>query len=153
MKFTFSVAENESPPPSGYDLGHVDVLGSEGRASSRGRTPDQAMMIYLSVTLLLDGVRRFLTGRDRTYESAAVDSSFSLDFAKEKGGWVTTSHEGVLVDRSTERELADALLRGAEAFSRMTLHHLPPDDAGREDLEASLAEFAGWLAGWGAKRD
>ncbi|MGX1091852.1 hypothetical protein RKD47_002533 [Streptomyces albogriseolus] len=36
------------------------------------------MMICLSVTLLLDGLRRFLSGKERSYRSAAVDSSFSL---------------------------------------------------------------------------
>ncbi|CAL9525144.1 hypothetical protein [Streptomyces sp. enrichment culture] len=145
LEFTFSVAENQPPPPSGFDLGHVRVRGSEGEVSSRERAPDQAMMIHLSVTLLLDGVRSFLAGRDRVCESAAVDSSFSLKFARSKGGWVETSHAGVLVDRSTEKDLADALFRGADAFARATLPHLPPDDAGREDLEAALAEFEGFL--------
>lgn len=141
MEFTFSVAENQSPPPSGFDLVHICVRGSEGEASSRNRTPEQAMMSHLSVTLLLDGVRCFLDGRDRTYASVAVDSAFSLKFTRAKGGWVETSHEGVLVDRSAEKDLADALFRGADTFARATLRHLPPDDAGRQDLEASLAEF------------
>jgi hypothetical protein len=144
MEFTFSVAENQPPPPSGFDLGHVQVRGSEGEAGSRARTPDQVMMIHLSVTLLLDGVRRFLSGRDRTYESAAVGSSFSLKFSRVRGGWIETSHQGVLVDRSPERDVADALFRSAAAFARATLRHLPPDDAGREDLEAALTEFEGW---------
>ncbi|MFJ8085040.1 hypothetical protein ACIQ6Y_31035 [Streptomyces sp. NPDC096205] len=144
MKFTFSVADDELPPASGFDLGHMDVLGSEGEANSRDRTPDQAMMIYLSVTLLLDGVRHFLTGRERTYESAAVVSSFSLKFSRKKGGWLETRHESALVDRSSEKDLAAALYQGADTFARATLRHLPLDDAGRGDLEASLAEFGRW---------
>ncbi|MFD5004208.1 hypothetical protein ACFWMV_15000 [Streptomyces mutabilis] len=61
----FSVDESGKPPPSGFDLGHIDVLGGEGAVSSRDRGPDGAMMIYLSVTLLLDGLRRFLSGKER----------------------------------------------------------------------------------------
>ncbi|WP_258054631.1 hypothetical protein [Streptomyces sp. Ru71] len=72
MEFRFSIDENVPPPPSGYDLGHVDVTGNLGEATSRGGPTDQAMMIYLSLTLLLDGLRRFLFGRDRSYSSAAV---------------------------------------------------------------------------------
>ncbi|MGW7296574.1 MULTISPECIES: hypothetical protein [unclassified Streptomyces] len=146
MEFTFSVADDQQPPPSGFDLGHMDVRGSEGEASSRDRTPDQAMMIYLSLTLLLDGLRQFLTGRDRTYESAAVDSSFSLHFARRGDGLVETSHAGEVVDRSTEKELAGSVFRAAEQFGRTHLPGLPPDDAGREDLEASPAQFASTLA-------
>jgi hypothetical protein len=145
VEFTFSVAENQPPPTSGFDLGHVRVRGSEREVGSRGRTPDQAMMIHLSVTLLLDGVRRFLSVRDRVYVSTVVDSSFVLKFMRVKGGWVETRHEDVLVDRSTEKDLADALFRGADAFARATLRHLPSDDAGREDLEVSLAEFEDFL--------
>lgn len=152
MEFEFSISENEPPPPSGFDLGHVDVRGSEGQTTSRDRSPDQAMMICLSLTLLLDGLRNFLMDGNRTsYESAAVDSSFSLKFSRRQDaeGSIETAHEGVLVDRSTTRDLATAVLKAAREFARATLPHLPPDDAGREDLEKSLAEFEDFLAGLG----
>ncbi|WP_254398756.1 hypothetical protein [Streptomyces sp. AC602_WCS936] len=84
VEFEFSVDENETPPSSGFDLGHIDVLGGEGAISSRDRGPDGAMMIYLSVTLLLDGLRRLLCGKERSYRSAAVE----------------TTYQGALVDRS-----------------------------------------------------
>ncbi|MBC2908236.1 hypothetical protein [Streptomyces cupreus] len=150
MEFKFAVAEDELPPPSGFDLGHVDVWGSKGRTTSRDRRPDQAMMIYLSLTLLLDGLRYFLVDGNRSsYESAAVDSSFSLKFTRgrEDDGSIETTHGGVLLDRSTTRELATAVYKAAKEFAQATLPNLPPDDAGREDLEKSLAEFEDFLAG------
>lgn len=146
MEFRFSIDENVPPPPSGYDLGHVDVSGSLGEATSRGGARDRAMMIYLSLTLLLDGLRRFLSGRDRSYTSAAVDSSFSLTFKRSKGGLIETTHEGDLVDRSTPREVAAAVYTGAREFAADNLPQLPVDDAGREDLEQSLTEFERYLA-------
>ncbi|WP_328873152.1 hypothetical protein OHT76_25305 [Streptomyces sp. NBC_00287] len=152
MEFKFAVAEDEQPPPSGFDLGHVDVRGSEGQATSRDRRPDQAMMICLSLTLLLDGLRHFLRDGSRTsYESAAVDSSFSLKFTRgrDNDGSIETTHEGVLVDRSTSEELATAVHQAAKQFARATFPDLAPDDAGREDLEKSLAEFEDFLAGLG----
>ncbi|MDT9700839.1 hypothetical protein [Streptomyces sp. P17] len=152
MEFKFSIAENEPPPPSGFDLGHVDVWGTEGQATSRHRRPDQSMMICLSLPLLLDGLRNFLLDGNRTsYESAAVDSSFSLRFSRRKDdeGSIETTHEGVLVDCSTTRDLAIAVHKAAKQFARATLPHLPPDDAGREDLEKALAEFEDFLAGRG----
>lgn len=34
MKFEFSLDENETPPPSGFDLGHIAVWGSDGAATT-----------------------------------------------------------------------------------------------------------------------
>ncbi|MEU5308143.1 hypothetical protein [Streptomyces sp. NPDC021562] len=141
MEFVFSVDENEAPPPSGFDLGHIDVRGDRGEASSRNHTPDQAMMIYLSLTLLLDGLRRFLPGRDRFFTTSAVDSSFSLTFRRAKDGSIETVHDGKVIDRSSVPDLASAVHTGAERFATPRLSLLPGDDAGREDLEKSLAEF------------
>ncbi|MFG3017003.1 hypothetical protein ACGFZQ_00330 [Streptomyces sp. NPDC048254] len=141
IRFEFSVDENEAPPPSGFDLGHMDVRGDRGEASSRDRTPDQAMMIYLSLPLLMDGLRRFLPGRDRSFTTSAVDSSFSLTFRRGRDGSIETLHDGTVFDRSSAADLASAVHTGAERFARPRLPLLPEDDAGREDLENSLAAF------------
>ncbi|MFE2061497.1 hypothetical protein ACFXDH_03710 [Streptomyces sp. NPDC059467] len=145
MEFEFSVDENEAPPPSGFDLGHMDVRGDRGEASSRDRTPDQAMMIYLSLTLLLDSLRRFLPGRDRSCTTSVVDSSFSLTFRRGKDGSIETLHDGTVIDRSSAADLAGAVHTGAERFAGPRLPLLPEDDAGREDLEKSLAEFGNFV--------
>ncbi|MER6269754.1 hypothetical protein ACFY0B_30385 [Streptomyces sp. NPDC001797] len=145
-RFEFSVAENETPPPSGFDLGHVDVRGNRGEASSRDRTPDQAMMIYLSLPLLMDGLRRFLPGRDRSFTTSAVDSSFSLTFRRGEDGTIKTLHDGTVIDHSPAGDLASAVHTGAKRFARGRLPLLPEDDAGREDLEKSLNEFGSFVA-------
>ncbi|WP_309500318.1 hypothetical protein [Streptomyces shenzhenensis] len=141
IQFEFSVDENEAPPPSGFDLGHIHVRGDRGEASSQGHTPDQAMMIYLSLTLLMNGLRRFLTGRDRSFTMSAVDSSFSLTFRRGKDGSIETVYDGTVIDRSSAADLASAVRAGAERFAKPRLPLLPRDDAGREDLEKSLPEF------------
>ncbi|MDN3252404.1 hypothetical protein ACFW4O_05925 [Streptomyces mutabilis] len=103
------------------------------------------MMTYLSVTLLLDGLRRFLSGKERSYSSAAVDSSFSLAFTRTGDGSVETSYQGVLVDRSPAEAVAAAVHAAAKRFAGEHLPLLPADDAGREDLEHALAEFERFL--------
>ncbi|MGW4913200.1 hypothetical protein [Streptomyces sp. NPDC004270] len=146
MEFEFSVDKNEAPPPSGFDLGHTDVRGNRGEASSRDRTPDQAMMIYLSLPLLTDGLRRVLPGRDRSFTTAAVDSSYSLTFRRGEDGSIETLHDGTVIDRSSAGDLASAVHTGAERFAAPRLPLLPEDDAGREDLEKSLNEFGAFVA-------
>ncbi|MCG7207145.1 hypothetical protein [Streptomyces arenae] len=145
LRFEFSVAENVAPPPSGFDLGHMDVRGDRGAVSSRDRTPGQAMMIYLSLSLLLDRLRSFLSGRGRTFTTAAIDSSFSLTFRRRKDGSIETLHDGMVIHRSSAADLASAVHTAAERFAGPPLPLLPEDDAGREDLEKSLAEFGDFV--------
>ncbi|MBH5130811.1 hypothetical protein I3J14_11640 [Streptomyces sp. HB-N217] len=141
MKFEFSVDEDETPPPSGFDLGHIDVWGSEGVATTRDRGPGGGVMIYLTVTLLLDGLRTFLSGKSRSYESTAVDSSFSLTFTRGRDGAIETRCGTSLIDRSPAAGVAAALHVAAKQFADAHLEQLPPDDAGREDLQHSVADF------------
>ncbi|MFE2459739.1 hypothetical protein [Streptomyces sp. NPDC059402] len=141
MKFEFSVDEDETPPPSGFDLGHIEVWGSEGVATTRDRGPGGSVMIYLTVTLLLDGLRTFLSGKSRSYESTAVDASFSLTFTRGRDGSIETCCGGSLIDRSPAAGVAAALHVAAKQFVDAHLEQLPPVDAGREDLQHSLADF------------
>lgn len=48
ISFTFSVRP-EQGEASGYDLGDIVVIGDDGVIDSSGHSPDQGMMIYLTV--------------------------------------------------------------------------------------------------------
>ncbi|PSK56364.1 hypothetical protein B0E38_02666 [Streptomyces sp. 111WW2] len=98
-------------------------------------------MVYLTVTSLLDGLRTFLSGKSRSYESTAVDSSFSLTFTRGRDGSIETRCGGALIDRSPVAGVAAAVHAAAKRFADAHLEQLPPDDAGREDLEHALADF------------
>jgi len=72
---------------SGYELGHMSFAGEAGLCTSRGKVPDQAMMICLALVELLDGLRRFLVERQVEYTFVGTDSSFSVQFRRGgKGG-------------------------------------------------------------------
>lgn len=142
MDFEFSVAD--APPPSGFDLGHMTLRGTDGTVSSCGRRPDQSMMIYLSLSQLLDGLRQLLERGRGTYSFGAVDSSFTLHFRLAKGGTLVTRSGGAggpLIDRFPAAEAAADLAAAATDFTAGALPSLPPDDAGAQDLTGSLAEF------------
>ncbi|MFJ9346963.1 hypothetical protein [Streptomyces sp. NPDC101237] len=49
--------------------------------------------------------------------------------------------DGTVIDRSPAARLASAVREGAERFAAPRLPLLPEDDAGRENLEKSLAEI------------
>ncbi|RKE18250.1 hypothetical protein [Streptomyces sp. TLI_171] len=127
--------------PTGFDLGDIAVSGPHHSFSSAGLTPDQGMMIFPSLTLLLDQVRELLAARRGTVAFHGVDSSFRLDFATVKAGVAVSARKQSLGAVSVA-ELLDALNRAAADFARTELPLLPADDPFRDDLTHSLAAFA-----------
>ncbi|MCX4981976.1 hypothetical protein [Streptomyces sp. NBC_00572] len=96
ITLTFSVR-----PPQGeagdFDLGDVLCEGESGTAGSAGHVPDQGMMIYLSVPLLLDALRPLVAGERKAASFVGTDSSFRLDFRRGRKGVVAVSANGTAV--------------------------------------------------------
>ncbi|MFD7911188.1 hypothetical protein ACFV30_10705 [Streptomyces sp. NPDC059752] len=126
--------------PSGFDLGDMSWRGELGEVSSAGRSPDQGMMIHLSVVLLLDTLRVLLQGRSTTASFVGVDSSFSLTFRATGAGISVASTSGKLAVVS-RAALAATVLRAAEELAGSTLGALPAHDGVRDDCAAALNEF------------
>lgn len=127
MKFEFSI-DDTVPPPSGFDLGHMTVHGNAGTVSSRRHTPDQTMMIHLSLSALLDGLRVLLTERSRDWAFGAVDSSFALHFTLKKDGTLVTrssTRTGAVMDTSAPSDVTAALATAATDFAEQHLPTLP----------------------------
>jgi hypothetical protein len=122
--------------PSGFDLGDMAVIGEFGTADSAGHAPDQGMMVYLSVTQLMDGLVSFLGGDTTSFAFTGVDTSFSLVFRRTKDGLSVASKDGVIA-RTTPDELASAVLQAAEPLSRT----LPAGDPVTSDYQDSLTAF------------
>ncbi|WP_329571206.1 hypothetical protein [Streptomyces sp. NBC_01361] len=133
VQFTVRPDQGE---PSGFDLGDMSVTGDLGTADSAGHTPDQGMMIYLSVTQLLDSLGDFLRGDAGTLAFTGVDTSFGLVFRRTRKGLSVASKVGV-VARASAPELGEAVLRAAD---RLALA-LPAEDSAAADLDAALASF------------
>ncbi|MFC4609083.1 hypothetical protein ACFO9E_14850 [Streptomyces maoxianensis] len=137
MKFSVRPGQGD---PSGFDLGDMVWTGDFGDVSSVGHIPDQGMMIYPSVTLLLDGLAALLNGRDRTLNFIGADTSFGIVFRRSNKG-VSVSSRNKLIARANQGELAQALLLAAEDLAASSLVQLPETDAARTDYLAALNDF------------
>ncbi|MGP9019475.1 hypothetical protein ACT1U9_13810 [Streptomyces sp. BR1] len=137
MQFSVRPGQGE---PDGFDLGDMVCSGELGEARSTGHTPDQGMMIYLSVPLLLDGVGGWLRGRAKTLEFTGADTSFGLTFHKEKRHLTITSATGP-IGRANAAELTATVLRAAERLASEGLAALPTTDSARPDYLAALDAF------------
>lgn len=129
------------PDRSGFDLGHLTFTSDEGTCTSKGRTPDQAMMVILSLVGLLDGLRTLLTGNAAEHVFVGVDASFAVRFRKAKKGRVALQCGTVSLGEVEARELCQGILSGVESFVARPESTLPQGDAGQGDLTMALAEF------------
>ncbi|MFH8384204.1 hypothetical protein ACH4E7_25205 [Kitasatospora sp. NPDC018058] len=143
ISFRFTRSPGQEPE-SGFDLGDMEIDGDQGSLTSIGHSPDQGMMIFLSLALLLGGLARLETKHRGSFSFGAVDSSFQVDFRVKKGA-VAVSQGRRTVGRPPLTELYRAVLAAAEEFAARELPKTPMD-AGREDLELSLSEFRQFLA-------
>jgi hypothetical protein len=136
------VEGQETPVRSGFELGHMTFAGQQGICSSRGRTPDQAMMLGVAIVELLDGLNQFVSGGSSDYTFIGTDSSFSVRFRKTKGGRIAVQCGATLVDEVEAVSLCRAILAGAETFFRHSGKQLPAGDPVLADLTSAIEEFA-----------
>jgi hypothetical protein len=133
---------------SGFDLGHMTFSGEKGVCTSKGRSPDQAMMIAVSVKELLHGLEVFVWEERSEYVFGAVDSSYSVVFKRNKERRISVlCGYGGGVDDVDEVGLCRSVLAGVEAFVEHAMNELPWDDPVRDDLLSSVQRFRSLMAG------
>lgn len=89
LTFEFLFRDSAGTGQGGFDLGDISVIGELGTHSSAYRTPDQSMMLALSIVGLCDGFRRLLSQPGPgTFEFVGVDSSFRVIFRRTRQGLI-----------------------------------------------------------------
>jgi hypothetical protein len=139
ISFAFTVRPGQGDP-SGFDLGDITCTGAQGSASSAGHVPDQGMMIYVAVADLVSGVHALLEGGRKRFDFVGTDSSFSLTFRKGNKSVSVAAANGVIA-RTTEAELARALLTATEELERTGLSAVPDADPAKRDAATALAQL------------
>ncbi|MER5416814.1 hypothetical protein OG280_22455 [Streptomyces virginiae] len=114
--------------------------GELGEATSVGWVPDQGMMIWISVTDLLDSLHGLLTGRSDNASFGGVDSSFSISFRATKTAVGVRGRCGP-VARVGRAELAEAVLSAAEELASRHLCAVPRRDGVTHDYMSALDRF------------
>ena len=125
----------------GLSRGHLSIGGSQGSVTSQGRTPDQSMMIFLSIVGLLHGLRRFLeTASTRQYTFVGDDCSFQLTFERVKGQLFKITSQRQAIDTVGQDELTRAVWAGVEPFLSRYQDQLDGDMV-LGDLISAVFEF------------
>lgn len=143
LTFTFDIIDNYSQSKlGGLVRGHMTIDGKEGAVTSRGKEPDQSMMIFLSIVELLDGMRHFLSEKNASkYNFVGVDSSFQITAIKGENGCITLMVENRVLDTTSRNEIVRAIWEGVSQFLKRYDHCIKPGDAIRSDLTAAVEGF------------
>lgn len=105
--FEFYCQEKEI---DGFSRGHITINGSRGSCTSKDHKPDQSMMIFLSMTLLLDGVRQFIIdNKSLNYNFVGVGCSFQFYIKKVEANAVVLNCDQQEIDTISVNEFTMAL--------------------------------------------
>lgn len=126
---------------SGFDLGHMTFTGEKGTCTSRGKSPDQVMMLAIAIKELLYGLEMLLKGNQSEYRFIGTDSSFSIRFQKVKKGCIAVRCGATAIGEVAAVDLCRAILSSVEAFIVQPGNELPENDPVREDLFSSVQRF------------
>lgn len=127
--------------PSGFDLGHLRVTLGDALATSEGRTPDQAFMLYITATELCDQARQLMVERLEAAEVIGVDSSFRLSFRRRSRSEIELDVGGQRLGCTSPIELARAIASGVQAL--LDESPLDPGDPVHGDVRSALDELRG----------
>ncbi|WP_327384800.1 MULTISPECIES: hypothetical protein [unclassified Streptomyces] len=105
-----------------------------------GHAPDQGMMIWISVTGLLDSLHGLLTARSGNVSFIGADPSFSISFRATKTAVTVRGRSGP-VARVGHAELAEAVLSAAEELANQHLSAVPLRDGVTHDHMSALNRF------------
>jgi len=124
---------------SDFTLGDLTIQGDQGISTSAGRTPNQSMMVFLSMLTLLDGVRNYLkTPAKQPFIFYAADSSYSFRLITKAADQLRIDEADRPIAVVSQSTLVQAIWKGVQEVLAM-----PTIDSGSaaEDLSAACIEF------------
>ena len=126
----------------------MELHGDLGTATSKSRTPNQSMMLVLSITEMLDGFRRLLSqSKKREYEFVGVDCSFRVVFRKQPDGDIGVHVDNRLIHVAKSSAIKADIERSILGFVRTHELSLMTNHAESYDFENALKAFREYSVG------
>ncbi|MEM7156769.1 MAG: hypothetical protein AAF799_28225 [Myxococcota bacterium] len=137
--FAFEFTTSPTEVPSGFALGHFRVDVDGNRVTSEGRSPDQAFMVFVMATSLLDQVAALLTSRQRAATVVCTDSALELELRRVGKGRIEVGLGGRWLGAVEPEVLAETVF---DAVVRLRDDAgLGLGDAASQDLDTAITEF------------
>ncbi|MGB3757945.1 MAG: hypothetical protein WBA07_16455 [Rivularia sp. (in: cyanobacteria)] len=126
-----------------YTRGHITIQGEHGIISSQKMINNQSMIIFISISDLLDGIRIFLINQSqRIYHFVGVGCSFQFLLVKETSNkFRLTNLKSEIIDEMTRLQLIESVWQEVKAFMFKYGDSIDEDEIIKNDLTDSIKEF------------
>jgi hypothetical protein len=142
LSFLFKVNTEIEDKIHEFDMGHMTISCGENQITSEGHVPNQEMMIFLSVQMLMTSVQKIVeAAKCKSSTFGAVDSSFSIVFKRYKNGEIGLVHKNELICKVASLELVSTLWRASNEFYEKYANTLVGSGAVIGDWEITRSEF------------
>jgi glutamate-1-semialdehyde aminotransferase len=140
LKFTFELLHHESI--CSLSLGHMTVVGHYGKTTSKGESSRAAMMIFITMTDLLNGIRQLILDESiKSYNFVGVDSSFQFYVKRENSNLVIKDSFNRKIDEVSSLQLVHSVWEGVQEFLSKYGHYIGSEEMVYEDIKYSTEEF------------
>ena len=78
MNVVFQFDDNDMDEVSGFELGDVIITKGGKQCTSLNREPNQSMMLFITISNLLNQIKKMIKSRKREIIVVGVDSSYTL---------------------------------------------------------------------------
>lgn len=126
---------------SGFDLGHMRLQGERGACDSRDLGSRGAMMVFITLVDMVDGVCAILSGEKSGHKLIGTDSAWVVHFCRSKRGIVIRCGAAIIDDLDGP-SIRRALLEGIYQFAGAGLSLLPTKDPVRGDLVSAIGRLS-----------
>jgi hypothetical protein len=141
LVFKIEIAEFEEEIDS-YTRGHITLQGRHKTISSKLSNKNQSMMIFISLSELLDGICAVLSIPERkTYDFVGVGCSFEFFVVKKDASiLILTTAKNELIDEITHRTFIEIIWQEVKIFM-LNYGDLLESGSVKSDLTNSLEDF------------
>lgn len=139
MEISFLFEEFDVGEITGFELGDIIIEKGDFQVSSTDRNPNQSMMLFITIPVLMDSVRKMIEDKQQETEIEGVDSSYVLKVKRKRNAYYI-SDDKHLIGGIEQRELLNGVYIAAERVWNQYGRYIQSDSV-REDFRDALERY------------
>lgn len=113
MNVVFQFDDNDMDEVSGFELGDIIITKGGKQCTSLNREPNQSMMLFITISNLLNQIKKMIKSRKREIIVVGVDSSYTLKITSKKNHYII-SDDKCMIKEIEQNELLDSVYQAAK---------------------------------------
>ncbi len=115
MNVVFQFDDNDMDEVSGFELGDIIIIKGDLQCTSLNREPNQSMMLFITISNLLNQINKMIKNRKREILVVGVDSSYILKITSKKNHYII-SDDKCMIKGIEQKELLESVYQAAKCI-------------------------------------